>query len=417
MSYYDTYLKLSKDPAIEYREFYQELVNEEFDNASTLYKDVEEEIAFGTLEFKPVKVRVNTIIDAKTGQRVNDDYKKIIFQDLSYSPPLGTRFRFNNNIWITFSIDNIKTDTSSIYVRRCNSTINTQDVFGNIHREPCYIDYKVTETQPFRETSIDIPNGRISVQCQSNKWTTNINVNDRYVFGGVTYKIRESHNYDRQETFDQHSTKILSFYADYDEIAPDDNLELEIANYKEYNYVIDIPSEIKGVVGDSDIINASLMLDGKPSNEDLIWTSTNEEVVSVEFDGRYTMNKVGEASIIVSLKGNPKFTSTINIIVEDGESSIQGKNIDVLQPDVKRIKLNATQRFSIFEYIDGVKQDTQFEIVCSGIPKNNYYFGTNGNEFYITNRKPDENNLLKVDCTNKKTNNVTTVYIELGGLF
>ena len=414
MSYYNTFMKSSKTPAEFHRTALQELVNYEFDNASTYYTGIEEEVEFGTLEFKPCNVRINTIVDAKTGQRVNDDYKKIIFQDLTYQPRLGTRYRFNDNIWIVFSKDNIKTDTSSVYVRRCNNTINTQDIYGNIHMEPCYIDYKVTETQPFRELRIDIPNGRIWVQCQLNKWTENIDINSRFVFGSNTYKLRESHKYDREKTFDNSSVPILSFYADYDEIAPDDNMELQVANYKEYNYIINTPNNLSGTVGESGKINYSVSLDGNNVNEEVLFESTNKEVIIIDNNGNYLMNKIGNCNIIVKLKNNTNYYSQIDVSINDTSVPIYE---DILEPNINHIKLNKTQKYSIYEYKNNSKEDTKFDIKCYDVPENNYYFETDGNNFYITNLKTTENYLLKVICTNQRTLEETIFYIKLGGWF
>ena len=153
MAYYDSFIAINKSPRESYKEQLQEVVNQLFINAPTYYEDVEEEDSFGSQTYHKINVRVNNLVDAKTGQRVNDDFKKLIFEDIHYMPPIGTRYKFNNNIWIVFSTDNVKTDTASVYVRRCNNTLNTQDEYGNIHQEPCYVDYSLTETQIFKEYS------------------------------------------------------------------------------------------------------------------------------------------------------------------------------------------------------------------------------------------------------------------------
>lgn len=414
LRYFETFLKMSKPPSQQHRDTIQEIVNYQFDNSSTYYTDVEEEIAFGTLNFKTCDVRVNTIVDAKTGQRVNDDYKKLIFRDLEYTPPLGTRYRFSNNIWLTFSTDNIKTDTSSVYVRRCDNTINTQDKYGNIHREPCYVDYKVTETQPFKELRIDVPNGRISVQCQYNNWTKSIKINDRFIFGNNTYRVREFHHFDLLETFDKNSSTILSFYADYDEIAPDDNLELGIANYKSYNYRINVVDSVVGSVGETEKINYHVTLDGKETNEDVLFESSDNAIASVDDCGNYILNSNGDCNIIVRLKNNPNLCSVIPISVV---KKVKDNYQDIISPDVRSIRINNTQEYSIFEYNNGIKQDTKFDISCSDMPESNYIFEVDGNNFYITNLKTTENYLLKVTCKNQRTLKETVIYIKLGGLF
>ena len=72
MSYYNSFVRINNPPSKEYREFYQELVNYSFENASTYYSDIGVEVEFGTLDFKPCDARITTLVDAKTGQRVND---------------------------------------------------------------------------------------------------------------------------------------------------------------------------------------------------------------------------------------------------------------------------------------------------------------------------------------------------------
>ena len=174
MAFYDNYVSSISTPKNYWKEQLQEVVNQSFENASTIQFDIEEEDEFGSMMFHPVECRITSLVDAKTGQRNNDDYRKIIFKDLTKEPVIGTRYRFEDNIWMCFSTDNIKTDTSSAYLRRCNNVITTEDKYGKIHEEPCYIDYKVNETQLFQEYTMTTPAARIVVTCQTNKYTKDI---------------------------------------------------------------------------------------------------------------------------------------------------------------------------------------------------------------------------------------------------
>ena len=135
MKYFDTFLQGTRKPNIQWHEALQAAVDKRFENASTYQEGiVEEEIEFGTLEFRPINCRVTSLVNATTGQRVNDDYKKIIFPDLGYKPKLGSRYRFDNNIWLAYSTDNILSATSNVYIMRCNNTLNIEDKDGNIYR-------------------------------------------------------------------------------------------------------------------------------------------------------------------------------------------------------------------------------------------------------------------------------------------
>jgi len=125
MNYYDSFMAVNGNPKDKWYEDFQEFQEQQFDDASTVQYDIEEEIEFGTLEFKPIRARLTTIIDVKTGQRNGDDFRKITFFDYTHRPAPGTRYRFDDNIWIVFATKNLKVSSSSVYVYRCNTTLNT----------------------------------------------------------------------------------------------------------------------------------------------------------------------------------------------------------------------------------------------------------------------------------------------------
>jgi len=244
MAYYDNFLAASVPPSKKWRNQLQDTVDKQFINASTWYDDIWEEKAFGSnsLEkivtdeavlknlFTKIDCRINSLVDAKSGQRVNDDYKKLIYKNLDYQPKLGQRYYFDKNIWIIYSVDSIRADSSSSYIRRCNNTINTVLEDGSIHIEPCYIDYKITESQIQHKDNIDTPDSRIEVICQNNSYTSKYKINTRIMFNGSVYKIRQFVNFINSETFNNNSCYVLKFYADYENTNETDDLQQNIAN-------------------------------------------------------------------------------------------------------------------------------------------------------------------------------------------
>ena len=244
MSYYDTFMNVNKHPAQRWRNQLQDTVDKVFENASTWWDDVWEEKEFGSngLEtittdeekrdelFNKIDIRITSLVDAKTGQRVNDDYKKLIYKDLDYRPKLGQRYFFDDNIWIIYSRDNIRKSSSSAYVRRCNNTINTlAEDEKTIHREPCYIEYKIIEDQISTSEVIDVPKDKIEVVCQYNDWTSQYRINTRFMLNGVTYKIRQFVNFLNMNTF-QDNPGLLKFYADFENYNVADNPKNDLAN-------------------------------------------------------------------------------------------------------------------------------------------------------------------------------------------
>lgn len=415
MKYYDTFMNNTPEPHNRWHDAMQALVDKTFTNSSTYQKEgIEEEIAFGTLEFRPIVCRVVTLIDATTGQRVNDDYRKIVFPDLKYMPELGTRYRFDNNIWIVYSLENVLTATSSVYVRRCNNTVNTEDKYGNIHREPCVIDYKINETQLQRSTEMEVANSRLQVFCQQNQYSDRVNINDRYIFGSSVYKIRSRGDYDLRETFNRDSSKIVNFYIDYDNASDDDRFDLGIANYVEHNYVVSIPTgNIDNVVGFTGKLNAQVLLDDETVDEEVIWESTSPNIAEINpYTGEFKLLKLGECGFIATMVNKPDITSAIQVKVSD---TLPMTSKIIIDPVSRVVKLNTKQAFSVYEYVNNVATTTSFTFTFSGA-NSRYYRISNidNNHFTVLNLKPSDTNLL-VSCESS-TGEITEFEIELGGL-
>ena len=340
MKYYDTFISNTPEPYDRWHDAMQALIDKTFTNSSTYQKSgIEEEIAFGTLEFKPVICRVTTLIDATTGQRVNDDYRKIIFPDIKHCPELGTRYRFENNIWIVYSLENILTATSSVYVRRCNNTINTEDKYGNIHKEPCVIDYKINETQLQRSTEMEVPNSRLQVFCQDNVYSDRFSINNRFIFGSSVYKIRSRGDYDLRETFNSESQKIINFYIDLDNISDDDRFDLGIANYVEHNYTAIIPTgNIENVIGFTGKLNAQILLDGEETDEGdthlKIFANPdfkgNVEIADLDYNDYETNGWKHHIIDLDKVKGANSIILSFQAITLDGTVPISLDNISVI---------------------------------------------------------------------------------------
>ena len=354
-------------------------------------------------------------MDSKVGDRINDDYRKIIFRDLNFKPELGSRFKFDNNIWIVYSTDNIKSTHSSCYIRRCNNTINIQDQYGNIHQEPCVIDIKPTKSGIVEQEYMSVPIARQVLMYQLNKWTQPLFINSRVMFNRQVYKIGAIMELDRTETFDANSIKLVKCYLDNDLKNEYDNEELQVADYKTYNYSINTVEDLLGNKGQQGTLNAAVFLDDEEKNEKVYWYSSNENIVSIEKEtGLYTMLNSGKAIIYVKMAKNENFYTEIKVEVSDQQLNIY-KNI--ISPNVDYIALNNTQNYEVYETLNGNKIDTEFEISVSGMKEKYYSFSQNGNKFSVKNILQNEISLLKVSCKNLRDSSIIELEIELGGLF
>ena len=268
MPFYDGFMVINNaPPSVKWRRHLQDTVDKQFENASTWWDDIYEEKEFGSdkidqisnpeiLEevFNKIEARITSLVDAKSGQRDNDDYKQIIYKNTSYKPKYGQRYYFDNNIWIIYSTDNIRSSSANAYIRRCNNVIGIKMEDGTTHKEPCSIDYKMTETQPTIGETVDVPGGRIEIQCQCNKYTDLLQINTRFILGRSVYKIRSFNDYNNVETFNDATNYLLKFYADYDGTDYNDNIaekrptDVESPTVPEYTIPINSEKEFTVVM-------------------------------------------------------------------------------------------------------------------------------------------------------------------------
>lgn len=431
MKYYKSFVLSSQNPFNEYETMQQEFLNDSFDNASSFYQDIYEEIDFGTLQFKRINARINKIIDSKDGTRVNDDYRKIIFPTLEYKPPLGTRYKFEDNIWIVFSTDNIKSLDSSVYVRRCNQVIYSQDKYGNIHEEPVVLDIKPTKSSVQEYEEISIPIQRQILEYQLNDWTKNIDINSRLMFASKVYKVGTIMSFNRMKTFDKESIHFSRVYMDNDLINEYDNIELQIPDFKEYVYTSEEEEySIENI--STGILNIPLYVNNIPlESEEIIYelqSSTPQDSFVLNKDKTYSItSNFSKAIIKVKCKYNleaevfvtvSRYTDMFEIIPNTDYISLnQQIDYKVINHGIPELFIGLSVDYKGKHW--EIPCDEEYKLIPQTIKTQNFIIETNNDNITkVTNLLTDTDNLLKITWSNiigEEGNKIK--YIELGGLF
>lgn len=404
--YYSNFINTNKKPNEQIINNLKNQVTKKFYVASNYYT-IEEETEFGSLIFQNISVRITNVSDAKTGQRINDDFKNIIFSDFNHNVTVGQRYRFDDNIWIVYSTDNIKTITDNVYIRRCNNTINMQDEYGVIHKEPCVIDYKMLETRVYYQENIDVSQGKIWIQVQKNKWTSNININYRVLFDTLCYKIRNVINFDKRNTFVQNSYKLMSFYAEIDNLNEYDNLDLEIADYKNYDYNISVIDNLSISNNTTGTLVATVYLNGQTTAEPVTWTSSDTSIITINQNGEYQSHSEGTCNIICKMTNKNSTYNTITIVV----SEILTKENNIL-PENNIIFVGDENTYTVYEYENGIKTNTTFNISSNGTSNKYYILTTTDNSFSIKCLRSSNLKLI-ITCKNRTDNTIITKSFEL----
>jgi hypothetical protein len=195
----------------------QDMINRQFYDASDVYT-IGEELTKGTLVFTDTDVRLNHIIEANTGEKWGDDFRNIVFKDLTHPKGMGFRYSFDDNVWICVNTDNYKFVTASAIIRRCNNTLNFNYEGSTPVEEPCVVDYKYSGIDINFNTNLNLSDGDIFVIAQYNDITKDIEINKRFMFGGQTFKVKAIDNFLRMKTADENSIPLISMFMRLDQV-------------------------------------------------------------------------------------------------------------------------------------------------------------------------------------------------------
>ncbi len=396
MKYLDAYLTVyPQSQKAHYEDVIQQFINVQFDNASDVWT-IQEETYPGSAVFNDIEVRVNYVISSVTGKNRGDDWKKILFKDIAHQIKIGTFFIFDSNYWLTISTENIKNLTSTCIVRRCNNTLRWIDEDGGYHVVPCMIDYDINENRDYSTTgsALVIPSGTIQVYTQLNSKTNKIKANQRFLFGNstnwVAYKVLGGgiNNYGNLETADNTSAPLLKLTMGTNYINEEsDDLVNGVADIEHHSYQIVLSrSSVTGNIGNIVSMSASVTLSDLVVERNVVWSSSDDAVASVDSAGRISMNSLGYCAITCSLENNPSIHT--DCVVEVVKNPLN-EYLIVFSPDDNFILENDAKTYAVKLYLNNVLQaDTfTFTIVAGNVPEMNYIFTVvDGYRFTVENR-------------------------------
>lgn len=385
LNFYDAKLKIApKNCDSYYREHMQALVNDRWDNTTSLYT-IGEEKPFGSLEFEDIDVHLTHAIEKSTGKKQGDDFREIIFRDLNYTVVLGSCWFFDNCYWIAINLDEYNRVSKNIFVRRCNNVLKYYDeTDGHLVEIPCILEYDATSPQPQVTQDIITANNTINLIVQGNEVTRKIFTNQRFIFGGRPFKVTGFNNYMWKSMLDPEPT-ILYYSLKLDTESPYDDYVNNIAYNGDIDYSISInQDDIAQVVGFTTQLSATVTNNGTVVERPIKWISSNEEVVTVTDEGVITL--VGEqgekAEITAQLGDNTKVSSVITIEIVETLRNLYAVHLD---PIIDEVPQYQTITFTANLYLNDEKQSDILAVSGSGADSSAYNIDVLGNnEFSVT---------------------------------
>lgn len=222
--------------------------------------DVEREQTIGENDYTPLEVVIQTVRNDK-GEKVSDNIRRLVFRDIKYEAPIGTKFRFSynfdldepnedKNVWLTAN-KNSASPTGDSVVVRCNGTIAStyvdEDGVNKIHYEEIYSSTDLSHTIPNFNAAIVTAKSDLTILAQHNKYTRNYYVNQRFIVGyNQVYKVAAIQNMDSLYTYKADGAGLIMLYVNLDQISEYDNFENRLAYNGKDEEVNPSQPEIKG---------------------------------------------------------------------------------------------------------------------------------------------------------------------------
>lgn len=414
-SFFNTTRLIASTPKEGMLQSYQKLIDQHFTHATDVFT-LQEEVVFASRVFSDVTIRLNGVV-GENGVKLSDDFRKIIFQDMSHARGLGYKFLFDNSTWLTINYDLYGKPTASTIIRKCRNVLKFIDrESGALLEEPCVIEnYSTKNPKPFFSKSIVIPEGYIIADVQGNAITQKIKINQRFIFNGLAYKVYNVMNELQNPT--QGNSPLLYIVLGVDTVNQKlDDLVNNIASVDDYKYTLNIlQGDFQQTVGASKQLDSNVYLNGEYVQRNVVWTSSNVTVGTINSTGLISLLALGSVTFRCSLADNPLVydeitVSVVNIIIPTLQTIVNPVDTTILQGD--------TIIYQIHKYIDGTPSADTFTFAVSGIDTSKYVFVTlSGNSYSIKNIERVTNATLKISATNIVTSEVTEIDYTLGGVF
>ena len=395
-------------PKSDYIGLFQQTLDEQFYNASNWWT-VEEETAVGSREYKNMDVRITHVINAETGLKLGDDWKTVLFRDVTHPIELGKQYIMDNSTWLTTNTEVIKNLAGTCTIRRCNNTLRWIDEHtGIFYTEPCCIEYLVKEPRNYatQGSPFITPGGFLHIEMQLNARSGKVKENQRFLFGNpyhwTCYKVVGTgiNDFRNVTTYDNNSAKILTLDLVADFVSPElDDTINGIADVYTNVYVLNLSQEsLEGEPGDTVQLQTALTYNKDTVVRNILWTSSDTSIASVNNTGLVTLNAVGICAVTATVEGNPAY-DTCSIVVSNTPVNINEIRI---APNVNYILEGSARDYGVYLYKNNAQQPDTFTITCAenSVPSANYVFTqTSGNTFRISNLRRDDVSYLTVWCT------------------
>jgi len=280
-------------------------------------------------DYTTVHVRFSDIVRSSSAISYEfDNYKVIDIAERQYDyVRIGAKVRAMGSTWLCINPSNMGNEYGKAIIQRCDAVWHYLDFYGNVCTEPLCFDrrlMKANDSDAQRATMIT--KGYFDCKVQYNEATKQLFTNSRLILGTSAYRITGYSDFIQEFTEDENSVNLLQFDVRYEE--PNsviDDMVNKVAGGKTFAWDIEIMGSPALKVGEETQVDAKSTRTAEEHSEvvvnttehpiSYIWTSSNENILTVDEHGMVHGIAEGTASVICNLEQNPTKTAEYEITV------------------------------------------------------------------------------------------------------
>lgn len=318
-----------------------------------------------------------------------DDYKMIIPQEPEYTylRP-GTLIQAMGSYWMVYNPLNISGGEGASIIRRCNTTWNHYDYYGNLVKEPIIVENaRANASTPDAEDSIPISRGYYNVVCQYNEFTRQVNDNTRLILGSKAYQVTGYGDFFHEFTGDYDTVRTLEFSIRVLTKNEDtDDMDNHVAEGMTRKWSAKISGNAAIGTNKTSQLSVIPMIDKKPveSTDDhpisFIWASSDTSVVSVTQDGSIWAKRSGVAFVTATMVQNSNVSARIAVTV----MGTGGTKVLITKAPTTALSPFQTCEVEARYYLNGSERGDAVEWELLGADEGSYAYTVDGNTLTVT---------------------------------
>lgn len=334
--------------------------------------------------------------------------------------------------WIITSFDRRSPQKPMAQIEKCNTDIKWIDENGEKQYQKCVFRNKFSSEEPTVGNDVKTNEGQVLIITQLNEKTSNIDFNQSFIFGGNnTLNIKGQKYKQIARRYEQNdyniNEKILLFVLEKtnNNLESDDLYNNYTDIYKEKSIKVIIEQDnLKQIVGSSGTLSYIVLKENVKISKNVIWESSNDNICEIDSTGNYTILSTGNIVITCKLEDNTLISDSIEIDCVSSIDPSQDIYSYIIKPEISIIKKGYEQIFSVYEYKNGILQNTKFNIVPTYFTNYSNYFSIyviddisleSCNKFKLININQYTLNNLEIKIYNE-SELVKTMLIRLGGI-